>query len=151
MARGNRIRISVTITASKDAVWAELCQIDRHPRWMKDAVRIEFTSDQHQGVGTTFRCLTRVGPLRTWDQMEVTGWIEGSEIAVRHRGLVTGEGRFVLRGEMGRHCVVRWEEQLHFPWYVGGGLTARFARPILKSIWRRNLSRLQALVESPPS
>ncbi len=127
-------------------VWTELSTIERHVIWMKDAVRITFETDQRQGVGTTFRCLTRVGPFRTNDRMEITDWIEGRQITVHHSGLITGAGRFSLRGELGQFCVLRWEERLEFPWWLGGSLVAAVAKPILKSIWTRNLDRLAELI-----
>jgi len=142
-----RIRVSKTIEAPKSVVWMELSSIERHVIWMKDAVRITFETDQRQGVGTTFRCLTRVGPFRTNDRMEITEWIEGRQITVHHSGLITGAGRFSLRGELGLHCVVRWEERLEFPWWLGGSIVAAAAKPILKSIWTRNLDRLAELIQ----
>ncbi len=141
-----RIRVSKTIEAPKSVVWTELSTIERHVIWMKDAVRITFETDQRQGVGTTFRCLTRVGPFRTNDRMEITDWIEGRQITVHHSGLITGAGRFSLRGELGQFCVLRWEERLEFPWWLGGSLVAAVAKPILKSIWTRNLDRLAELI-----
>lgn len=145
-ARKTRIWIAKTIEAPKDVVWLELSSIDRHVIWMLDAVAIDFTTDQRRGVGTSFRCRTKVGPFRTTDQMTITSWIDGREIGVEHRGLVRGTGRFTLRGEMGRTCVLRWEERLTFPIWLGGPVTAMVAKPILKSIWIRNLDRLAELI-----
>ena len=67
-------------------VWRELAVIERHVRWMSDAVKIGFTSDQRRGVGTSFRCTTKVGPFVTEDLMTVTRWDEGSVMGVDHRG-----------------------------------------------------------------
>ena len=41
--------------------------IETHTEWMADADRITFLSEQHEGVGAEFDCLTRVGPLHTTD------------------------------------------------------------------------------------
>jgi hypothetical protein len=141
-----RVRIAHTIHAPRSAVWAELRQLDRHVLWMKDAVSITFHGDQREGVGTSFTCKTKIGPFRTNDEMTITSWIEEREMTVHHQGLITGAGRFVVRGDHGRHCVIRWEERLSFPWYFGGNLTGTFAKPIFKAIWRRNLDRLGELV-----
>jgi len=141
-----RVRIAHTIQAPRTAVWAELRQLDRHVLWMKDAESIAFHSDQREGEGTTFTCKTKIGPFRTNDVMTITSWIEEREMTVHHKGLITGAGRFVVRGDHGRHCVIRWEERLSFPWYLGGNLTGTFAKPIFKAIWRRNLDRLGELV-----
>jgi hypothetical protein len=113
---------------------------------MADAASIRFTGDQRSGVGTTFECETRVGPLRTRDVMEVTEWRERRSMGVRHRGLVTGTGRFLLRRH-GRHgTCLTWDETLRFPWWLGGALGGVVGRPVLKWVWRGNLRRFAALV-----
>jgi uncharacterized protein YndB with AHSA1/START domain len=143
-----QVTLSQTIDASPAAVWDELADLRRHVDWMGDAESIRFIGDQRTGVGTHFECVTRIGPLRTVDRMEVTGWREGQEIAVRHAGLVRGEGRFTLRSEDPRGgSVVVWTEQLRFPWYLGGGITGWLAAPVLRRIWRANLRRLADLVD----
>jgi hypothetical protein len=80
-----------------------------------DARAIRFTSERRSGVGTTFECKTRIGPFRTIDVMEVTEWRRGRSLGVRHTGLVSGTGRFVLRrGRLGR-TRISWDERLRFP------------------------------------
>ena len=118
---------------------------------MRDAVSIAFTSEQVEGVGTTFTCLTRVGPLRTTDRMVVTQWADGAAMGIRHEGAVTGQGRFTLEPD-GERTRFRWDEELHFPWWMGGAVGATVASPVLKLVWRRNLRVLQrrfAPVNSP--
>lgn len=137
------IRVRARIEAPPAAVWAELSDIARHVEWMADAVEIRFTGDRQRGVGTTFDCVTKVGPLRTVDRMAVTSWVEDREIGVRHEGLVTGDGRFTLEPSPdGDGTIVTWSEDLRFPWYAGGAVTAFLARPVLRRIWRGNLRRL---------
>jgi len=145
-----RIRVRAVVDAPPEVVWAELADIASHITWMADAVEIRFTGDRREGVGTTFDCVTRVGPLRTVDRMAVTSWVEGREIGVRHEGLVTGDGRFTLERasrsdrDRGEQTVVAWSERLRFPWYVGGPVTALLAKPVLRRIWRGNLRGLAA-------
>lgn len=134
-----RIRVSTHIDAPVDAVWADVRDLGSHVEWMADAESIRFTSTTREGVGTTFDCETRVGPLRTLDRMEVVEWDEGSAIGVRHVGLVTGTGRFTLAVE-GAGTRFTWEEELAIPWWLGG----RFAAPALRWVWRRNLLRLHS-------
>ena len=50
-------------------------------------------------MGTSFECDTRVGPLRLTDRMTVVEWDEPRAMAVRHTGLVSGTGRFLLEAE----------------------------------------------------
>ena len=137
------IRVSVSIPASPEAVWDEVAQVERHVEWMADAESIEFIGDQTRGKGTRMRVATRVGPLRTMDVMEFTDWEPPRRMAIRHEGLVTGEGEFVLEPD-GSGTRFTWQETLTFPWYVGGPITEFFAAPVLRWVWQRNLAGLVA-------
>ena len=121
--------------------------IGSHVRWMHDAEAIRITSPRSSGVGTTFVCATRVGPLRLSDRMEVVEWRERKAMGIRHGGVVRGVGRFTLKPRPGG-TLFTWEEKLRFPWWLGGPLTGVFAKPVLRSIWKRNLANLKSLVES---
>lgn len=143
-----RIRVSIVIDASPAAVWNEVRRVERHVDWMADAREIRFTGEQTSGTGTSFDCITRVGPLRTTDRMVITSWREGREIGVRHRGLITGAGRFTLSRIRGDRTRFTWAERLHFPWWLGGPFGAFVGAIVLRRIWRRNLRVLKALIES---
>ncbi len=133
------IRVAKSISATRAVVWSELADLATHASWMKDAVEIEFLGEKQSGVGTTMRVPTRVGPFRTTDIIEVTGWVEGESISVDHKGLVSGSGRFSLAGD--NPTLVIWDETLRFPWWLGGPIAAAFGRPILRAIWAGNLER----------
>lgn len=143
----SEIVVSTTIAASPGEVWAGVADIAGHVEWMADAEAIRFTSDSTHGVGTTFDCDTKVGPFRTTDRMEITEWIPGSVMGVRHTGIVTGDGRFSLESLGGGHTRFVWSETLMFPWWVGGPIGAKAAAPVLRWIWNRNLTRLKAYIE----
>lgn len=121
-----------------ETVWDALADIEAHLEWMADARAIHFTSASTEGVGTTFDCDTKVGPLRLTDKMEVTEWAPEQAMAVRHVGLVTGEGRFTLQPRR-RGTELTWDETLHFPWWI----PAWPAAAVLKLIWRGNLRRFE--------
>lgn len=89
---------------------------------------------------------TRVGPLRTRDVIEVIEWTEERSITVSHHGLVKGVGKFILEDADG-HTTLTWNEELEFPWWLGGRLTAWLARPVLKRIWSGNLQRFSENVD----
>jgi carbon monoxide dehydrogenase subunit G len=133
------IRVSIDIPAPPDRVWEDVRDLSSHVEWMADAEAITFTSERTSGIGTTFDCETRVGPLHTTDQMEVVEWDEGRTIGVRHVGLVTGTGRFTLEPAAGG-TRFSWDERLRVPWWLGGSLAA----PVLRLVWRRNLRRLRS-------
>jgi carbon monoxide dehydrogenase subunit G len=141
-----RIRVRTTIDAPPRAVWGRLSDIADHVSWMADAAAIRFRDERREGVGTTFECETRAGPLRTLDVMEVTEWRERRAIGVRHRGLFTGTGRFRLRRARRGRTRLTWDEDLRFPWWLAGSVGAALASPILRAVWRGNLRRLAARV-----
>ena len=141
------MQVSVQISASPAEVWTVVEDLAGHVDWMADAVAIRFTSRRRSGVGTTFDCDTRVGPFRLTDRMEITEWQPGKAMGVRHVGLVVGTGRFTLRRRR-RGTRFTWREELRFPWTMGGPIGALVAAPVLRAVWRRNLRRLKALVET---
>jgi Polyketide cyclase / dehydrase and lipid transport len=145
-----RIRVRATIDAPRGAVWTRLADIADHVEWMADARAIRFTGERRSGVGTTFECETRIGPLTTTDVMEVTEWREGRSLGVRHTGVVSGVGRFVLGGDRPGSTSVTWDERLRFPWWLGGPVAGLVAAPVLRRVWRGNLRRLASLVENRP-
>ncbi len=136
-----RVRVSTTIGAPPADVWADIRDIGRHVEWMHDAESITFSSGQREGVGTRFTCATRIGPLRTSDRMVVTEWAEGKQMGIRHEGVITGQGRFSLAPQ-GRGTHFTWDEELRFPWWLGGPIGAWAAAPLLAFVWRRNLRAL---------
>lgn len=150
-----RITVSTVIEASPHEVWAAVEDIETHVEWMADAEAIHITSARSSGVGTTFDCDTRVGPLRLTDRMEITRWEPGRAMGVRHVGLVTGEGVFTLspagrrlRRRRRRATRFEWSERLVFPWWMGGPLGGLAGAPVLRWVWRRNLRRLKQRVEA---
>ena len=139
------IRIRQQINASRESTWRHLSDLASHPTWMKDAVSIEFVTKTDSGVGTTMRVPTKVGPFRTTDVIEVVSWHAGESIGVEHRGIVSGVGEFRLSGD-DRLSTIVWEEELTFPWWWGGRITAWWARPVLRWIWKGNLRRFAQIV-----
>src|SRR6188508_3879052 len=115
------VTVSVDITAAPDVVWATVEAVERHVDWMADAVAIRFESEQERGVGTTFLCDTRIGPITLTDRMEITEWVPEHAMGVRHSGVVTGTGVFTLESIAGgTRTRFTWAETLDFPWYLGG-------------------------------
>jgi hypothetical protein len=68
-------------------------------------------------------------------------------MGIDHLGAVKGSARFTLaaHGAGTRFC---WVEQLRFPWWMGGPIGERAAKPVLGRVWRGNLERLRAVVEA---
>jgi hypothetical protein len=145
----SEIRVSVVIEATPAQVWADVEDVASHVEWMADAEEIRFTSERTRGVGTTFECDTRVGPLRLTDVMEITEWDDGARMGVRHVGVVTGTGVFTLAplGD-GSATVFTWTEDLRFPWWLGGPVGGVVGGRVMRWIWKRNLSKLKARIEA---
>jgi uncharacterized protein YndB with AHSA1/START domain len=143
------IAVSIVIDALPDDVWKVIEPVEHHVDWMADAEAIHFTSDQTRGVGTTFLCDTKVGPIRMTDPMEITEWEPGHAMGVRHTGIVSGVGRFTLSQRGARSTNFIWRESLTFPWWLGGPIAGVLGgKLVLKFIWTRNLKALKQLVEA---
>jgi hypothetical protein len=64
--------------------------------------------------------------------------------------VVTGTGHFLVAPETAGDGAARtrltWDEDLAFPWWLGGAVGAFVARPVLRAVWRGNLRRFAARV-----
>ncbi len=136
------ITVETELDAPPSVVWADLRNIASHVEWMHDAESIWFVSAEREGVGTTFECETRVGPIRLTDVMEITEWVDEETMGVRHTGLVTGTGAFTLSALPNERTLFRWAEELSFPWWLGGPVGEPFGSIVLRQIWKRNLQNL---------
>ena len=145
----SHIAVAVEINAPVDRVWEVVEPIENHVDWMADAVAIRVTSSHNRGIGVTFDCDTKVGPFKLTDKMEIVEWLPGSAMGVTHKGIVTGKGRFALTPiRNGAATRFSWEEDLHFPIWLGGPLTGLVGgRLVMRLIWKRNLKALKNLVE----
>ena len=80
-------------------------------------------------------------------------WVHGfwTRYPAWNIGLVTGSGRFTLEPiDLGRRTRFVWQEELTFPWWLGGPVGAYIGgKVVLRAIWNRNLRGLKQLVEQP--
>jgi len=141
------IKVSTEIDAPIARVWNEVSNISNHIHWMHDAKSIEFLSKIKKGVGTKILVLTKVGPIKLKDVMTFTKWIEGVEIEVNHKGLVTGKGSFLLKSIDSKRTTFSWNETLKFPIILGGIVGEICGSYILKSIWKKNIRNLKKIIE----
>jgi uncharacterized protein YndB with AHSA1/START domain len=144
------VEVGITIDAPVSRVWQAVERIENHVQWMADAVSISFDGTQRRGVGTSFECLTKIGPFRTTDRMVVTEWEPEHAMGIEHRGLFTGRGRFVLLDADAGRTLFTWTEHIRFPWWLGGRAGELAAAPLLRRVWMGNLRRLAAQL-TPPS
>ncbi len=139
-----RIRVTIMLDAPPAEVWADVQDISSHVEWMADATAIRFLGEQTSGTGTRFECDTKVGPITLTDVMEITDWVPGKVMGVRHSGVVTGTGKFTLKKASRGRTQFQWREKLVYPLWLGGPIGAFLSKPVLRWIWRRNLTRLAA-------
>jgi hypothetical protein len=118
-------------------VWADVRDIDSHVNWMRDTAAIRFLTKGREGSGTRFECDTRVGPFSLTDVMEITAWEDECRTGVPHVGLVEGSGELTLTALDSERTEFRWEDDLTFPWFLGGPIGAFLARPVLRFVWNR--------------
>ena len=57
------IEVETVINAPLDDVWNEVSKIENHSNWMKDAVNIDFQTENKSGVGTKIKVLTKLDQL----------------------------------------------------------------------------------------
>jgi len=139
----SNIEVSIVINCSTSELWDYLKNIEDHVEWMADAYSIDFTSSQKSGEGTTFDCLTKIGPIKLNDKMTITEWVDEERMGVKHSGIVTGSGVFTIEKISDQETFFSWQESLKFPWYMGGPVGALISKPILTWVWKRNLKELR--------
>ena len=142
-----RTTVSIEIDAPIERVWTETSDFASHHEWMGDALAIDFETDQRTGAGTVLLVETRFGPLRTLDRFTITEMIAPNLIRGVHDGHVSGSAEWSLAASSG-FTTLTWREELRFPWFFGGPVGELFAKPIFLAMWRRNLRRLKARLES---
>tara|TARA_B100002052_G_C15314398_1_gene346869 strand:+ start:31 stop:471 length:441 start_codon:yes stop_codon:yes gene_type:complete len=142
------IEVETLIYASLDDVWNEVSKIENHSKWMKDAVNIDFQTDNKSGVGTKIKVLTKIGPIKLYDFMTFTKWEEKKSIGVDHVGIVTGKGEMKFEKIDENTTKFKWTETLKFPIYLGGVIGELFGKPVLELIWKQNLNNLKKIIET---
>ncbi len=142
------------IAAPRDQVWAALADVANAGRWNTHWTSIEFTSQQHQGAGTSFRAHTADGQAF---EFEITHWAPPEYIAFapirgqdEGRYILTLESHaFALRPEGDDHTRVELiaSASSHGPrgWLIGLLLWAGHQKQGLNAA----LDGLQALFEPP--
>src|SRR4051812_6876130 len=115
-----RVRVSRVIDAPPRSVWPFVADIGGHARWQVDLRSIRFTSDRTRGVGATYDCDTRLGPVRMRIPMGVTEWREGKAVAVRYEGALSGGGRITVQRRREGRAKGTWAARVRLPWGLGG-------------------------------
>lgn len=138
----------IEIGRSLQGTWDLLVDIDRQPEWMRDALSVEKLTEGPVDVGTKMRVPTQILFFRTTDMMEVTTFDPPRRWAVRHVGLVTGEGEFSLEPAGGGEATrVTWREHLEVPLGIFGRVGLKVLRPVLRRQFSHDLRRFKQICE----
>ena len=140
------MRMSITIEAPIERVWEYASDIHRQPEWMHEMKRVEMLTPGPIRVGSRGRATVRIFGISTTDDVVITRLEPPTAFGIRHEGRFTGEGLLLFGAAPGGATTVDWMEHLRPPLFptIGGFLQ----RPILAAIFRSDLRRLKASIES---
>lgn len=141
------IRTFVVVDAPIEQVWAVLSDIERQPEWIHDLKAVRITTPPPVGVGTRGVGRVQAFGISVEDPVEVTAFEPPTHFAIRHEGLVTGDGDIRLApGADGTTTIVTWDETLIPPLlpHLGRQVLAAVFEPI----FQRDLERLARIVEA---
>lgn len=149
-----RVEERVHIHRPADRVWDLLTDWEAQPDWMVDARSVTVTSPHRSGVGVTIDVPTTIAlGLTVLDVMEVTEWVEGRKIGVRHTGrVIKGSGAFEVAPTHlpngGEGTIFTWTEDIDAPLGRLGDLVATYtAVQVVAFVFRRSLRALKRVAE----
>lgn len=144
-----RIEERVRIEVPPPRVWQVLTDWEGQSRWMDDARDVAVLSAHREGPGVVIRCATDLLGLVVDDDMEVTRWVEGELIAIRHLGrIIRGIGAFELSALPDGATRFVWWEEVEAPLGRFGDAVARaLIVPWVSRVFRRSLAALRAECE----
>lgn len=141
---------SVDIRRAPNVVWPYLVDWERLDRWMTEADRFRVTGDRREGVGVEAEARVRIAGIATHDRIRVVRWEPPWVLEMEHLGWVRGRGYMELTPAEESGTTLFWREDLIPPWGVVGRIGMRLLQGRMRRIFRRDLRRLQRLVESGP-
>ncbi|WP_062436524.1 SRPBCC family protein [Herbidospora daliensis] len=137
-----RLAVSAEAGVPAERLFAVMTDWPRHREWMllTDA---RVTEGDGRGAGSRLSAFTGVGPVGFTDTMEITAFVPGSVVEVRHTGaLVRGGGVFRVSPLPGGRSRVEWVEDLDLPLGVVGRAGWVVVRPVMAAALRWSLERL---------
>lgn len=139
--------MSISINAPPEAVWRHLVDWENLDSWMQEASGFKVTSAHREGIGVTARATIRIAGITTTDLMQVTRWEPPHSLEIEHMGWVRGNGLMrCTPAPWGTFLF--WKETLIPPLGSLGTLGLRILKPLMGSVFRRDLELLRKLVET---
>jgi uncharacterized protein YndB with AHSA1/START domain len=143
-----KLDVSVFIRATPERVWEVISDLPAQASWMVDVRKLEVTSDQRSGAGTLVEVTSELfGLPLVKDTMLITTWQPPLRYDVKHQGLFTGTGAFILEAAPGG-TVFRWLEDFEPPLGALGELGFRLlVGPHMRRVFTRSLANARRLAE----
>jgi uncharacterized protein YndB with AHSA1/START domain len=144
------VRMSVDIDAPPERVWPFLLEPEKAKQWFTALKEFEWTSEEREGVGSTF-CWEEEANNRIYNlQFEITEWVENRVFGYR-----------MTSGDFFKSYNERWEidptpngsrftfnDHIEFPYGPFGKVIGWFATRGAKETGAEILSNLKRLAES---
>jgi uncharacterized membrane protein len=141
------IEALIVIDAPIERVWDILVDLPRQPTWMLDLKDVKVLTPPPVGRGTRATGTVRILGIAVDDPVEIVGFEPPRLFAIRHDGMVAGEGRIELEpGADGTTTIVHWTELLLAPFLPHLG--SAVGSPVLGAVFQADLRRLKRLVET---
>ncbi|MDP9433937.1 MAG: SRPBCC family protein [Actinomycetota bacterium] len=142
------LALRVDVDAPPEEVFAAATDWEGQGAWMV-GTRVWPTRFRGRGVGALTTAITRIGPVRIIDTMEITGWDPPTSCRVLHTGtLVRGPGAMEVEPRPDGGSVFIWSEELDLPFGVLGRLGWPLVKPVAAVGMQWSLRRFARWVEA---
>ena len=142
------LTLRVDVDAPPEQVFAAATDWEGQGEWML-GTRVWPTRFRGRGVGGRTTAITKIGPLRILDPMEITGWDPPRSCTVLHTGnLVRGPGAMQVEPRPDGGSVFVWSEELELPFGVLGRLGWPLVKPLASTGMQWSLRRFARWVEA---
>ena len=134
----NEFKVSVTVPASVDEVWAKLVDWKSQGEWMAlTKVWSSADNDGNSGEGTVIEAFTGIGKFGILDQMKVITWQPPTFCAVDHYGkYIKGLGEFRLIALSPEKTRFDWYEKIHAPSWLLAVIKPGILITVRYSLWK---------------
>jgi hypothetical protein len=148
LLRGRAVTVEMaeTMPGPPEIVWELITDWEHQGDWMLEASDFVVTSPQRQGVGVEAEATVGIGGVKTRDRVRVAAWEPNRLLAIEHGGWVSGRGEIYLTPLGPGLTHVFWSEVLEPPLGLLGTAGLWCFRPLMGSIFRRDLRVLASLV-----
>ena len=76
-----KVQKSIEIAAPPDKIWPFLVEPEKILKWCITFLKLEYTGEQHSGVGTTFYLEEKAGGPLMKLNFRITEWVENKRVA----------------------------------------------------------------------